>query len=62
VTLGLLEEAVEHGRRAIRYADDGGDAFQRMGKATTAADALHQFGRVDSAKWMEARDLFVEAE
>ncbi|MGL4399295.1 MAG: hypothetical protein ACRCXD_05475 [Luteolibacter sp.] len=61
-TLGLLEEAVEHSRLAIRYADESEDIFQRLARRTTAADVLHQFGGVHSAEWVEARDLFEETE
>lgn len=62
VTLGLLEEAVEHGRLSIRYADDSGDDFQKMSKRATAADALQHFGGADSAEGAEARSLFEQAE
>ena len=57
VTLGLLGEAVATARRAIEFADQSGDAFQRMSKRTTAADALHQSGQR-----AEARGLFEQAE
>ena len=62
VSVGLLEEAVEHGRRAIRYADDSRDASQRMVRRSNTAAALHQFGGPDSAEWVEAWELFVEGE
>ncbi len=57
VTLGRLGEAVKYGRRAITFADRSGDASQKMGKRTTAADALHQAG-----ERAEAGALFAEAE
>ncbi len=57
VTLGRLPDAVENARHAITHADQNGDAFQRMARRTTAADALHQFGQRD-----EAGTLFAEAE
>lgn len=57
VTLGRLEDAVADGRRAVEFADRSGDAFQKMGKRTTAADALHQAG-----KRAEAGKLFAAAE
>ncbi len=41
----------------MKLADRSGDAFQRMGKRTTLADALHQAGR-----WEESEALFREAE
>ena len=57
VTLGRLPEAVADARQAITHADQSGDAFQRMGNRTTAADALHQSGQR-----MEAGTLLAEAE
>jgi tetratricopeptide (TPR) repeat protein len=56
-TLGRLAEASADGRRAVDFADQSGDAPQKMINRTTAADALHQTG-----ERAEARDLFVEAE
>jgi len=57
VTLGRLPDAVADARQSITHADQSGDAFQRMGKRTTAADALHQSGQR-----AEAGTLFAEAE
>lgn len=57
LTLGRLGEAVADGRHAIDFADRCGDAFQKLGLLTTAADALHQAG--DRAR---AGELFAEAE
>ncbi|NOS99624.1 MAG: hypothetical protein HOP29_03255, partial [Phycisphaerales bacterium] len=57
LTLGDARGAVTDGDRSVEYADRSGDEFQRMGRRTTHADALHQVGR-----WEEARALFVEAE
>jgi hypothetical protein len=57
LTLGRLPDAVTDARQAITHADQSGDAFQRMSKRTTAADALHQSGQR-----MEAGTLFAEAE
>jgi tetratricopeptide (TPR) repeat protein len=57
VTLGRLGEAVADGRRAIEFADRSGDAFLKLSKRTTAADALHQAG-----ERAEAGALFAEAE
>jgi NACHT domain len=62
ITLGLLEDAVRHGRLAICYADESRDKTQRMTKRTTAADALHQLGGANSTDWAEARDFFEQAE
>lgn len=60
--LGLLADAVEHGRLSIRYADDSGDDFQRLAFRTAAADALHHYGGADSVQGTEARRLFEQAE
>ncbi|HUW14644.1 MAG TPA: hypothetical protein VM537_33295, partial [Anaerolineae bacterium] len=57
LTIGDLDQALETARRSVDLADRSGDAFQRMSKRTTLADALHQAGRLD-----EAEDLFREAE
>ena len=57
VTLGRLGEAVADGRRAVAFADRGGDAFQKMARRTDVADALHQAG-----ERAEAGTLFAEAE
>lgn len=57
VTLGRLPDAVSDARQSITHADRSGDAFQRMAKLTTAADALHQSGQR-----AEAGALFAEAE
>ncbi len=57
LTLGEVEKAVEYGRRCVEYADKSGDAFQRLTKRTTLADALFQAGETG-----EAKELFEEAE
>ncbi len=57
LTLGEVAGAVGDAEQSVAYADRSGDAFQKMGKRTTHADALHQAGRRDEA---EAR--FREAE
>lgn len=57
LTLGRLPDAVSDARQSITHADQSGDAFQRMGLRTTAADALHQSGQRD-----DAGVLFAEAE
>jgi hypothetical protein len=57
LTLGRLPDAVTDARQSITHAERSGDAFQRISKRATAADALHQSGqRVD------AGTLFAEAE
>jgi hypothetical protein len=57
VTQGRLPDGVTDARQSITHADQSGDAFQRMGNRTTAADALHQSGQR-----AEAGTLFAEAE
>ncbi|MGZ5460604.1 MAG: hypothetical protein ACXW5J_31020 [Thermoanaerobaculia bacterium] len=57
LTLGEVAGAVGDAGQSVTYADRSGDAFQRMARRTTHADALHQAGRRDEA---EAR--FREAE
>jgi hypothetical protein len=57
LTLGCLGDAVAEGRRALAFAERSGDAFQKMARRTTAADALHQAGEP-----AEAAALFAEAE
>lgn len=57
LTLGLLPESVTDARQSISYADQSGDAFDRMVNRTTAAEALHQCGQR-----AEAGTLFAEAE
>jgi len=73
VTLGLLDEAVAGGRLAVEYVDRSEDAFHKMSKRATLAEALHQ--RSDSRLLLrestpvlganddlaEARALFAEA-
>lgn len=41
LTLGLVAAAVRDAEQSVRYADRSGDAFQRMARRTTHADALH---------------------
>jgi tetratricopeptide (TPR) repeat protein len=57
LTLGEVARAVTFGKQSVDLADRSGDAFQRMGKRTTLADALHQSGR-----WEESAEAFREAE
>jgi tetratricopeptide (TPR) repeat protein len=57
LTSGDLAQAVAAGRQSVELADKSGDAFQRMDKRTTLADALHQAGEL-----AEAQALFAEAE
>ena len=57
LTLGLVDAAALDAAKSVEYADRSGDAFQRMSKRTTHADALHQAGRR-----AESETLFREAE
>ena len=57
LTLGEVEAAIASAERSVNHADRSEDLFQRMGKRTTHADALHQYGEQDAAL-----KLFQEAE
>jgi tetratricopeptide (TPR) repeat protein len=57
LTIGDLAQALDYAHQSAELADCSGDAFQRMGKRTTLADALHQAGRLP-----EAEAAFREAE
>ena len=49
LTLGEVAAAVASGKRSVAHADRSEDLFQRMGKRTTHADALHQYGEQEAA-------------
>ncbi|MBN9118370.1 MAG: hypothetical protein J0I06_04275 [Planctomycetes bacterium] len=57
LALGEVSGAAGDAQQSVAFADRSGDAFQRMSKRTTHADALHQWGRRD-----EALALFRQAE
>ena len=57
LVLGDLAQAEAHSRDAVDYADQSGDAFERMAKRTDQADRLHQLGQMS-----DVRALFAEAE
>ena len=57
LTIGDTALALEYANQSVGLADRSGDAFERMSKRTTLADALHQAGRQS-----EAESLFREAE
>ena len=57
LTLGEVASAVAAGEESVELADRSEDAFQRMSKRATLADALHQAGR-----WEESASSFREAE
>ncbi|MCH8047941.1 MAG: hypothetical protein IID44_29960, partial [Planctomycetes bacterium] len=46
LTLGDVSSAVRQGEQSVELSDRSGDAFQRMGKRTTLAAALHASGRM----------------
>ncbi|HEV7784130.1 MAG TPA: hypothetical protein VGQ28_02270, partial [Thermoanaerobaculia bacterium] len=57
LTLGDVARAVAFGGQSVELADRSCDAFQRMSKRTTWADALHQSSRRE-----ESATAFCEAE
>jgi tetratricopeptide (TPR) repeat protein len=57
LTIGDIALALEYANKSVDLADKSGDAFQRMARRTTLADALHQAGSQS-----EAESLFREAE
>jgi tetratricopeptide (TPR) repeat protein len=57
LTLGDVPRAIAFGEQSIELADRSGNAFQRIGRRATLADALHQAGR-----WDESAAAFREAE
>ncbi len=57
LTLGEVAGAMRDAEQSVTYADRTGNAFQKLSKRTTHADALHQAGRR-----AEAQARFREAE
>jgi tetratricopeptide (TPR) repeat protein len=57
LTIGDLRQALNYARQSGEWADRSGDAFERMARRTTLADALHQAGHL-----AEAETAFREAE
>ena len=49
LTLGDVAAAVSDAEQSVVFADRSGDAFQRMSKRTTLADALHHAGGREEA-------------
>jgi ATP/maltotriose-dependent transcriptional regulator MalT len=62
LTLGEVAGAAKDAEQSVTYADRSGDAFQRMSKRTTHADALHQAGRraEAAARFREAEEMQAE--
>jgi nucleoside phosphorylase/tetratricopeptide (TPR) repeat protein len=57
LTLGRVGAAVDDAMQAVAHADRSEDAFERMVKRTTLADA-----RLAAGEWAQARELFEQAE
>ncbi len=59
LTLGEVARAVADAALSAQYADRSGNAFQRMSRRATHADALHQAGRRDeaAARFREAEQM-----
>ena len=57
LTLGEVAAAVADAKQSVVFADRSGDAFERMARRTTLADARHQAGEEGAAL-----ELFREAE
>jgi tetratricopeptide (TPR) repeat protein len=57
LTLGRVGAAVDDATQAVAHADRSEDAFERMAKRTTLADA-----RLAAGEWAQARALFEQAE
>ena len=62
LTLGAVDEAVADAERAVDYAERSENAFLRMGKRSTLADALHQRGEAEAARGRFAEAEAVQAE
>ncbi len=64
LTLGEMAGAVRDAEQSVTYADRSGDAFHRLTKRTTHADALHQAGRraEAEARFREAEQMQVECQ
>ena len=62
LTLGEVAGAVWDAEQSVTYADRSGDAFERMARRTTHADALHQAGsRAEAeARFREAEQMQAE--
>jgi hypothetical protein len=62
LTAGDVAGAVRDAEQSVTYADQSGDAGERMMMRTTHADAMHQAGGVDEAeaRFREAEQMQVE--
>jgi tetratricopeptide (TPR) repeat protein len=50
LAIGDLLQALSYAEKSVQLADKSGDSFQRAGKRTTLANALHQEGRLSDAE------------
>ena len=59
LTIGDIKQALDYAKQSVELADRSGDAFERMSRRTTLADALHQAGRVSEteAAFREAEEM-----
>ncbi|MEY4749488.1 MAG: hypothetical protein RIQ60_1702 [Pseudomonadota bacterium] len=59
LTLGEVVAAVQDAEQSVTHADRSGDAFERIARRTTHADALHQAARRDDAmqRFREAEQM-----
>ncbi len=64
LTLGEVAVALNDAEQSVIYADLSGDAWQRVGKRTTFADALQQAGRriEAEARFVEAENMYAESQ
>ncbi len=62
LTLGNVAAAVRAAEQSVELADRSGDAFQRMGKRTKVADALHQAGRLSASLSAFREAVAIQAE
>ena len=64
LTLGEVAGAAGDAEQSVSHADRSGDAFQRMSKRTSHADALHQAGRraEAEARFREAEQMQAESQ
>ena len=64
LTLGDVAQAVKVAQQSVELADRSGDAFQRVLRRTTLANALHQAGRISDAEagFREAEEMQQQAQ
>ena len=59
LTIGDVSQALDYVRQSVELADRSGDAFQRIARRATLADALHQSGQLQEseASFREAEEM-----